>query len=141
MERLIHGPTIFATCAYNFKEDRIDFFTSKDSDFGDIVWDSMKASMTIHEKHGVWIRGYQRTDAELVPYKMYENMPFTKGYKSLIISNHYDQGEGRAEHFVNDPSNVNEVKVFKDRAAYLEHLAKTISAPPSQLITPNKIAE
>lgn len=91
VDRLIHGPTTFITCGYNFKKDCIDFWTSKDPGFENIVWDSMKSAMTIHPEHGVWLNGYQHTDADLVLYKLYENIPITEGYKTLIVSNHVNQ--------------------------------------------------
>jgi hypothetical protein len=79
------------TCGYNFKTDEIDFWTSKDSDFPDIVWKSIKAAMTLHPEEGEWIRGHEHTDADLLLYHLYKNIPFGAEYKTLIVSNHHNQ--------------------------------------------------
>lgn len=91
VEKLIHSQTTFMTCGYNFKTNTIDFWTSKDSDFKDIVWKSMKAAMTLHPKEGEWIRGYEHTDADLMLYHLYKNIPVTSEFRTLIVSNHYNQ--------------------------------------------------
>lgn len=155
VDRLIHGPTTFMTCGYNFKKDCIDFWTSKDSGFEGFVWDSMKSAMTIHPEHGVWLNGYQHTDADLALYKLYENIPIAEGYKTLIVSNHYNQTYTLRKRvgnwifrFFQSGTFPNEVKkALRDRAvlqkrglellhAYISKYGAVMYKPPRNLRVP-----
>lgn len=76
---------------YNYKEGRVEYFSSRAEETRERFWNILQAAVTIHDRYIDWHGPLENfVDADLVPYSLYEQDVVPQGYRTLVILNNHE---------------------------------------------------
>jgi len=73
---------------YNYKKKRHEYFSNRDRDARERIWDALTVGMTVHGEHIVCKGEDCYVDTEIEPYAIYHDPPFRDAQHVLIVTNH-----------------------------------------------------